>query len=61
MIILGIAWLVIALYLSLKYRHEWTDHLPDALVISGALIWLFGNGALMVLVACNLIKLLSRV
>jgi len=56
MIILGIAWLVIALYLSLKYCHEWTDHLPDALVFSGALIWLFGNGALMVLVACNLIK-----
>jgi hypothetical protein len=50
------AWLVIAFYLSFKYRYGWTSHLPDALVLSGALIWLFGNGALMVLVACNLIK-----
>jgi hypothetical protein len=56
MIILGIVWLVIALYLSLKYRHEWTDHLPNGLVLSGAFMWLFGNGALMVLVACKLIK-----
>jgi len=56
MIILGIVWLVIALYLSLKYRYEWTNHLPNALVLSGALIWLFGNGALMVWIACNFSK-----